>query len=36
LQNYFQVLLVRGEILDKLLTLVAQGADGYQYRGRNV
>ena len=36
LQNYFQVLLVRGEILDELLTLVAQCADGYQYRGRYV
>ena len=36
LQHYFQVLLVRGEILDELLALVAQCADGYQYRGRNV
>ena len=36
LQHYVKVLLVSGEILDKLLALVAQGADGYQYRGRYV
>ena len=36
LQHYFQVLLVSGEILDELLALVAQCADGYQYRGRYV
>ena len=36
LQHYVKVLLVSGEILDELLALVAQGADGYQYRGRYV